>query len=194
MSPYNTRSAARNQTIAPYEDMILSPSATGMGTHIRWIYSSDEGVPALSHPGSLESEASFDRPVTPDQDEVEHFRRSPTACSIEIVNERGSPAVENHQCSPAERAFVVRMLAELQEQKKAIEELAARTAANAQPEPDRPVDLNVEGPKLPIGVIGFGREGTWVVENTWRPDFTLSTDQLPTIRESGEEVEDLPRV
>ena len=139
--------------------------------------------------------------MSPDQDEDEEFQRSPTACSIEISDERTPPTVEDHEPSAAERAVMERMLAQLQEQKKATEERAAAKALefrnNPQPKSDRPTNkelLDPSRPRPPLGVTGFGRTGTWVAENVWRPTFVSSTDQLPSVREVGEEeeVQDLP--
>ena len=188
MCLYVSRSATPEQAPTPY--VTVSTSATGLGTHLLWVCPPDE-VPALSHPGSLESEVSFDRPVAPGQGEDEYFQRSPTTSSIETVDEQEPHVVENPPCSLAERAIVERGLLRLQEQKRTIEERAARMAAatKGQSEPDRPVNRNIEGPKLPIGVSGFGREGTWVVEDLWQPIVTPSTDQLPSVREFGEEEE-----
>ena len=38
MAPYNTRVATRQRALTPYENVIVIPSATGKGTHIRWVY------------------------------------------------------------------------------------------------------------------------------------------------------------
>ncbi|KAF9652733.1 hypothetical protein BDM02DRAFT_3108829 [Thelephora ganbajun] len=206
MHPYNTRSAARKQALAPYKNVIVSPSATGKGTHIRWIYPSDEEVPNLSHSHSLESEDSFDRPETPDQGEDEGFQRSPTVRSVELADDdrRSSPIIEDFPYSAADQAITERMLAQLQQQKKAAEERMSRMADaakaqeernNLQPNSNRPGNsraeevLNLQGPKLPVGIVGFGRTGTWVADRIWRPNFVPSTDQLPSIREFGEEKE-----
>ena len=195
MPPYNTPNLTNEYGFESYKNAIASPSATGEGIHTRWIYPPNEKIPTLSHSGSLDSEASFDRPVTPDQDEGEEFQGS----QIEIPDERASPIVEDYSYSPAERAVMKRMLARLQEQKRVVEERAARMADfvkaqerrnNLQPNSDRPGAeevTNLQGPKLPLGVVGFGREGTWVVEKAWRPSFVPSTDQLPSIREFEEE-------
>lgn len=210
MPPY-TRSAARRQALELYKNAVVSPSATGKGTHYRWTYSSDEELPTLSQSSSLETEASFDRPVTPDEDEDEEsqFQRSPTACSIELSEERESLIVEDHRYGSVERAVMERMLVQLKEQKRAVEERVARRSEaakalehrnNLQPKSDRPDDseaeeiLNPVGPKLPRGIIGIGRNGTWVVDDVWRPKIVLSTNQLPSIRESGEgqEVQNVP--
>jgi len=183
MSPYNTRSAVRKQVLESYEDenATVSPSATGKGTHIRLMYSSDEE--ALT----LECGPSIDRTMTPDQDEDE---QSSTVCSTEIPDERGSPIADDHESSVAERAIMERMLAQLQEQKNAAEE---RAAARAQEHHDNPqqdprvMELpNPPGPRLPLGVTGFGRTGTWVAENIWRPTYVSSTNDLPSVREFGE--------
>ena len=87
------------------------------------------------------------------------------------------------------------MFAQLQEQKKAAEELmmknrvladASGSYRSANPKAQA---YNSHGPKLPPGVAGFGRNGTWIIDEMWRPEFAPSTDQLPSIRESGEEQE-----
>jgi hypothetical protein len=207
MPPYNTRSAARQRALEPYKNAIVSSSATGKGTHIRWTYSSGEEVPSLSASSTVESEASFDRPATPDQDEDNKFQRSPTACSVEISDDSASSVVEDDTCRAAERALVERMFAELQQQKKVAEERVMQNhklcdAAgglddyrNQQVRSNRPVNQstggirNISGPKLPLGVTGFGRTGTWVVDDVWRPEFVSSTNRLPSIREFGEEQE-----
>jgi hypothetical protein len=200
MSPYNTRSAVRKQALEPYKNAIVSPSATGKGTHIRWTYSSEE-VPTLSHSSSLDSEASFDRPATPDQDEDDEYQRS---SSVEIPDEPSSPIVQDDRYSAAERAVMERMLTELQQQKVVVEERAWRRSDgakgpehrhNLQVESNRPTNPRAEevrtplGPKLPLGIVGFGRSGTWVVDDVWRPEHAPSTNQLPSIRELEEERE-----
>ena len=202
MPSYNTPNLTNEYDFEPYKNAIASPSATGEGIHTQQICPLNGKIPTLSHSGSLDSEASCDHPVTPDQDEGEEFQGS----QIEIPDERASPIVEDYSYSLAERAVMKRMLARLQEQKRVVEERAARMADfvkaqehrnNLQPNSGRPRAeevTNLQGPKLPIGVIGFGREGTWVVEDVWRPSFVPSTDQLPSIREFEEEqvVQDSP--
>ena len=168
MPPYNTRSAARKQALEPHENVVVSPSATGEGTHIRWIYPSSGEDPTLSQSNSLESD-SYDRPMTPDEDEDED-------------EEEALRAVE-------------RMLAVLREQTMVIEERAAMAdAAKTQKhcnklQPESRTRGIREGPKLPLGVVGFGREGTWVVEDVWQPIIVPSTNQLPSVREFEEEQE-----
>jgi len=202
MSPYNTRSAVRKQALEPYEgeNVTESPSATGKGTHIRWTYSSNE-VPTFAHSGSLEPGPSSNHPVTPDQGEDEEFQRSPTTCSTEIPDEQASYIAEDYGYSAGEQDIMERMLAQLQGQKKAAEERAAAKALEHHDDPqlmsDRSTNRelsNQPGPKIPLGVTGFGRTGTWVAENVWRPAFVSSTDQLPSVREFGkeEEVQDPP--
>ena len=194
MSPYNTRSAARRRALGIDENAVVSPSATGKGTHTRWTYS-DEVAPTLPTPTTREPEASFDRPMTPDQDEDEEFQRSPTTCSVEIPNEPTSHTAEDNRPNTGEQAVVGRMFAQLQEQKKAAEELMMRNRVladasgsyrSANPKAQA---HDLHGPKLPPGVAGFGRNGTWIIDEMWRPEFAPSTDQLPSIHESGEEQE-----
>lgn len=154
--------------------------------HIQRIHPLDE-VP--SNTGPLESEAPFDRPVAPDEDEDERSRRSPSVDSIDIADEQESLEVEKLLCSLEERTITEHMLDHLNEQKRATETLAARMAdtTQGQPKPNQPANRNMVGPKLPRGVAGLGREGTWVVADPWEPFLVPSTDQLPTVRESGEE-------
>jgi len=193
MSPYNTRSEVRRQALEPYTNAVVSPSATGQGIHIRWNYPPNEEIP------TFESEASTPHPTTPDQDGDSEFQRSPTACSIEITDERASPVVEDVEYSAADRAFAERMLAELKQQKEVVEEHAARLLdpakaqgnhPNPQANSNRSGDSSTvgvfSGPKLPVGVIGLGRTGTWVVDELWRPEIVPSTNQLPSVREAGE--------
>jgi len=193
MSSYNTRSATRRQVLESYTNAIVSPSATGKGILIRWAYSSNDESP------TLESESFTPRPVTPDQDGDE-FQRSPASSSIEITDERASPVVEDIEYSAADRAFAERMLLELQQQKEIVDERASRLLdpAKAQGNPLNPQASSnqsgdpgtrrvLSGPKLPTGVIGLGRTGTWMVDEIWRPKFVPSTNQLPSVRESGEE-------
>jgi len=184
MPSYNTRSATRKRTSAPHENVTVSPSGTGTETHIHPL---DE-VP--SNPGSLES------PVTPDEDEDERSRRSPSVDSIDIADEQESLEVEEHLCSLEERTITEHMLDHSNVQKRATETLAARMAdtTEGQPKPNQPANHNMVGPKLPRGVGGFGREGTWVVTDPWQSFLIPSTNQLPTVREPGEEqrVEDSP--
>ena len=192
MSPYNTRSAARRRALGIDENAVVSPSATGKGTHTRWTYS-DEAAPTLPTPTTREPEASFDRPMTPDQDE--EFQRSPTTGSVELPNEPTSHTAEDNRPNTGERAVVERMFAHLQEQKKAAEELMMKNrvladASGSYRSADPKAQTNnSHGPKLPPGVVGFGRNGTWIIDKMWRPEFAPSTDQLPSIHESGEEQE-----
>jgi len=174
MPPHNTRSAASKRAFAPHDNVTVSPSRSV----------------------SLEPEVPLDQPVTPDEDEDERSWRSPSADLIETADEQDSLEVENHLCSLDERASTECILAQLQEQKRVIEALAARMedVTRGQPKPDQQVNRNRVGPNLPVGVVGLGREGTWVVEDPWQPIFTPSTNQLPTVREFGEEqgLKDLP--
>ena len=133
--------------------------------------------------------------MTPDQDEDEEFQRSPTTGSVEIPNEPTSHTAEDNRPNTGEQAVVGRMFAQLQEQKKAAEELMMRNRVladasgsyrSANPKAQA---HNLRGPKLPPGVAGFGRNGTWIIDEMWRPEFAPSTDQLPSIHESGEEQE-----
>lgn len=169
MPPYNTRSAARKRVPGPYENAIVSPSANGTGTHIRRTYPSPEEVPTLSNSGSAESKASSHRPVAPyrgeGEDKDEESQRPLPARSTKIANKR--------------KAAIV------------VEERAARM--RAQPLPDQENDsgderaTNPKGQKLPPGIIGLGRQGTWIVGDARRP--TPSTDQRPSVREFGKEQE-----
>jgi len=93
------------------------------------------------------------------------------------------------------------MLARLQAQKQSIEERATRLEYEAKvlqqlrPKLNQPGNSAaseaqvVSGPKLPVGIIGFGRTGTWIADDNWRPEFIPSTNELPTIRRQGEEQE-----
>lgn len=196
MPPYNTRSAARKRALErapePYKN------AAGKGTNVRRTQTPEE-VPTLTASNTLESEPSFDRPVTPDQDEEdEEFQRSPTACSIDLPDEP-APSIDNNSIvnddryMAADRALAERMLADLR-QRKTVAEDRLQHHRNLQVESNRPAGLrakvhNLAGPRLPVGVSSFGRTGTWVNEDVWRPNPTPSTDQLPTIREIGEEEE-----
>jgi len=198
MPPYNTRSAARKraleQATKPYND------ATGKGTNVRRTHTPGEEVPTLTASNTLGSEPSFDRPVTPDQDgeEDEEFQRSPTTCSIDLPEEPSSPIVSGSTVSDdryraADRALAERMLAELQQKKRVVEDRLQHYRI-LQVESNRPAGprakvRSLPGPRLPVGVSAFGRTGTWVNEDVWRPNPTPSTDQLPTIREIGEEQE-----
>lgn len=194
MPSYNTRSAARKRALESCENAIASPSTTGKGANIRQTYSSNEEIPTISHSNTLESVTSFERPATPnqdeDEDEDEEFQRSPTTSSIDI------DIAEDHQYSPADRAIIERMLAQLQEQKKVVEQRAADAARaferrkKLQPKSGRPGDPTQEvadlpGQKLPLGVARLGRTGTWVDEKIWRPNFVHSTTELPSIHEDG---------
>lgn len=198
MPPYITRSVARKQALEPYKKAIVPPSPTGKGSHIRRSQPSDDEVPALTASNTLESEPSFDRPITPDQVEVEEFKRSPTACSVELSDESSSSIVTDDRHNVADRALAERMLADLQQQKRLNEErlerhrgLQSKLNRFVNPRANE-IARSHSGPKLPTGVTGFGhRTGTWVVEDdVWRPDFTPSTNQLPSIREIGEEVQE----
>ena len=197
MPPYNTRSAARKRALEripePYKN------ATGKGTNVRRTPTPYEQVPTLTASNTLESEPSFDRPVTPDQDEEdEEFQRSPTTCSVDLPDEPSLPIASGSIVSDdshrvADRALAERMLADLQQQKKVAEDRLEhyrqlQVESNRQAGPRVNV-LSLPGPKLPVGVASFGRTGTWVNEDAWRPNPTLSTDQLPSIREVGEEEE-----
>lgn len=204
MPPYNTRSVARRRALELlepelHENTTVSPSATGKERHIRRTYSPDEEVPTLSTSNTLESEDYFDRPMTPDQGQDEEFQRSPTACSIEIPDEPAPPIVEDNKYYPAERAVVERMFAQLQEQKMAAEERMKKRGLDyecdlqlksKQPANPRVREVhNPVGPKLPLGIVGLGRTGTWIVDDIWRPESVQSTSELPSVREFGEERE-----
>ena len=185
MTSYNTRSAARKRNFAPHEDVTVSPSTTGTGTHIHPL---DE-VP--SNPGSLEST------VTPDEDEDKRPQRSPSVDSINIADEQDSLEVERHLCSLEGRTSTECLLNQSHEQKGTIEALTARMtdATKGQPKLGQPtVNHDIVGPKLPGGVVGISREGTWIAKGPWELFLVPSTNQLPTVREFGEEerVEDLP--
>jgi hypothetical protein len=211
MPPYNTRSAARRRALEPYKNATPTPtpSATSKRSRVRWADPLDdsEEVPTLSQSNSLESEDSLDRAETPDQDDDDEFQRSPTVGSVEIPDEPAPPVIEDDRYGATERAVMERMFAELQEQKRVIEERAMKDLMlldttegpelhyNPQARSNRPTNPKVEevhnfpGPKLPRGVIGFGRNGTWVVDDVWQPEHVPSTTQLPSIRESEEKQE-----
>lgn len=209
MPPYSIRRGTRQTASELYENATISPSATGRGLHIRWTNPSDREVPALSAFSPLEPGASPDHTVTTDQEEddeddeddedgeAEEFRRSPTACSVEIPHKPASPIVEETRHNTMDRATVTRMLTELGQWKRAAEERMRKGDQDYQRDllSNKRANLkakevpNTYGPKLPVGVIGFGRTGTWIFDDLWRPDPVPSTSQLPSIQEPGEEQE-----
>jgi len=183
MPRYNTRSVARQRAAAGH-------------------FSDSEQVPALST-----ASTSPHRPMTPDQDEdeIEEFQRSPTACSVDLPDEPTPSTVNDESHSAADRTLVERMHLDLQERKIAAEahlqhhrNLLSNLKSNrpANPRADEEAHLPF-GPKFPPGVIGFAREGTWVSDENdiLRPESKPSTTQLPSIRGIGEvphEVQDPP--
>jgi len=196
MPPYNTRSAARKRALERAQEPYKN--ATGKGTNVQRTHTPDEEVPALTASNTLESESSSGRPVTPDQDEeVEEFQRSPTACSTDLPEEPTPSIVDDpmdadERYRAADQALAERMFTDLL-QRKAVDEDRLQYHRTLQVESNRPggprVVPSLPGPKLPVGVSSFGRTGTWVNEDVWRPNPTPSTDQLPSIREIGEEKE-----
>ena len=197
MPPYNTRSAARKRALERAQDPYKN--ATAKGTNVRLTQTPDE-VPTLVASKTLESEPSLDRPVTPDQDdEDEEFQRSPTTCSTDLPDEPSSPIasgpiVTDDRYKAADKALAERMFADLQRHKRVAED-RLQHYRTLQVESNRPAGprakiRSLPGPRLPVGVVSFGRTGTWVNEDVWRPNPTPSTDQLPSIREIGETQEE----
>ena len=194
---------------------VFTPSGTGKGTRNRWIHPSKEETPTLPTSNTPEPGPSFDRQVTPDQDDSEddESRGSLSTCPTEISDH-------------AELAVAKRMADLLQQQgRHAVERLQYYLSLQAQS--DQPVNTGAEtqlppiepqlpdiepqlpdigpqlpdiepqlpdigpqlppiGPQLPPGVTGFGRNGTWLVDDIWQPDAVPSTNQMPTIREHEE--------
>lgn len=193
MPPYNTRSAARKRAL----EQATKPY--GNATSVRRTHTPE--VPTPTGSKTVEPELPLDRPVTPDQDEEdEEFQRSPTTCSTDLPDEPSSPIVSipvisDHKRRAADRALAERMLADLKQQKRVAED-RLQYYHDLQVESNRPTGPrakihNLPGPRLPVGVVSFGRTGTWVNEDVWRPNPTPSTDQLPTIREVGEEEQEV---
>ena len=136
----------------------------------------------------------------PEEGEIEEIATDYSTCSSDT--EEGEAAI-NSTWSAADEAMMQRELERLQEQKAAIEKrtLRMRELLNAQrqlnennPETSLVDRAVVAGPRLPVVVKGFGRNGTRVNDHNWRPNATPSTTELPRIHQPGweeQEVESL---
>lgn len=165
-SYYHTRSATRKQAVEADQDTNFPPS------------------------NPPESGDPSDRPQTPYSDDE---GTSSAGYSTE-VDEGAGTSLEVHTWDARDRSIIEREMARLESRKKLIEERAEqmRDVVKAQgghvahtPEPIEPII----GPKLPVGIRGLGRNGTWVADTYWRSSPPKSTTELPTIREPLEEQE-----
>ena len=69
--------------------VIVSPSATGMGAHIKSTNSSNEEAPAPSHSSSLASDFPPDNSAAPNRDEDGRFQRFNTVDKQETSEKPG---------------------------------------------------------------------------------------------------------
>jgi hypothetical protein len=184
-----TRSTTRRNQAAG-NNVTVSPSATGHGTHIHWRYpehpiTSSLAVPDLSQSGSSSSDNSFTQtPATPPS----------ASASAEAAFDYVSLS-ENRIISCGMRA--------LQAHKQASDERVRQWnnegdyfADEDIPEDDKEEEeVRAAGLQLPRGIKGLGPEGTFLVSDEWhtRPSENdkATTDQLPVVNKEYMEVENI---
>jgi hypothetical protein len=207
MPPRTPRSSTRRQVAETNKDLTDSRSTTGKETRVRRAHPPYIRRPIIPDSHSFEFAHSSDRSETPHSDDEDGSQGYPTDQSTEISDADEGATTPRRVCtewSTTDQAIVERELARLEAQKRSIKERMSRMKnlvdsrrqhRNHEPEPTQ-LDRPVEGPKLPVGVLGFGRQGTWMHDDSWRPNApTPSTTELPTARDprrrDEQEVEDL---
>jgi hypothetical protein len=156
-------------TTYPENYTVVSPSATGEGTHTRWIYltSTDSTPDLLNEVGSgsvspTTSTSSYpETPLTPQEEEIAM---------------RGWRALQLHKAASEE---IQQHWSNCGEQTDDDDEMST----------EQVIAIDYQGHPLPKGIKGLGPEGTWIITDRWRPrastDDPASTKLLPSIHEEA---------
>jgi len=176
------RGSAHGTLQTDTEDVTISSSATGMGTHIRWITHpiSSSAVPHLSfHDDSDSDDSSPPGPITPEHNNIGSVYiangsfRSPASSREEEITRRYVVQLQN------DKELAEASLKESPDESECSDEEMAETYAT-----------DAEGRRLPEGIKGLGPEGTFLTSDGWSPPVLetdpATTNQLPSINEDVE--------